>query len=74
MAGGISTVLPVTRTITRVEISKSTMSQLAATSIALSSNDGNNDGDGDDNFTSTTTLTSTITRFRTIQTASVEQS
>ena len=73
----LSTVLQNIRTVTRIEISKST-----AVSSAPSDEDVDNDEvddyyeedeDDDDDFTSTTTLTSTMTNYRVIQTASPDQ-
>ncbi|KAL8724903.1 MAG: hypothetical protein Q9181_006624 [Wetmoreana brouardii] len=73
MAVSVSTVVQVTRTVTRIEISRSTVSQPATTPLTYSSLNNDQDDDDDDEFTSTTTRTSTVTNFRTIQTASVEQ-
>lgn len=64
-----STVIEITQTVPRTDISIWTISQPAATSSATNTYGFGND---DDDYTSTTTSTSTLTSYRTIQSASVE--
>ncbi|KAL9579766.1 MAG: hypothetical protein Q9212_004914 [Teloschistes hypoglaucus] len=70
----LSTVIEITQTVPRTEISISTVSQPAATSSASNTYGiGTDDDDDDDDYTSTTTSTSTLTSYRTIQSASNEK-